>query len=143
VRRRIEEPYVDAPELRRFEFAIADAGDDAFLGALMIHSCDWRNRRAEVGFWVVPWARGRGVLSEALALFLDWAFGDLGLERIEMTALPDNDVVPRVAERFGFVREGVLRKRNFERGVRVDLVLWGLLRDEHHAARSTRTASAR
>jgi RimJ/RimL family protein N-acetyltransferase len=77
VRRRIERPYADPPELRQFEFAIADAGDDSFLGALMIHSCDWRHRRAEVGFWVVPWARGRGVLSAALALFLDWAFGDL------------------------------------------------------------------
>jgi hypothetical protein len=101
VRHRIERPYTDPPELRAYEFAIADAGDDSFLGTLMLHSCDWRHRRAEVGFWVVPWARGRGVVSAALGLALDWAFGDLGLERIEMTALPDNDVVPRVAERFG------------------------------------------
>jgi RimJ/RimL family protein N-acetyltransferase len=143
VRRRIERPYAEPPELRRFEFAIADAGDDSFLGALMIHSCDWRHRRAEVGFWVAPWARGRGVLSAALTLFIDWAFGELALERIEMTALPDNDIVPRVAARFGFVREGLLRKRNYERGARVDLVLWGLLREEREAARAHRAAPRR
>jgi RimJ/RimL family protein N-acetyltransferase len=142
VRRRMRRTYAEPPELRQFEFAIADAGDDSFLGALMIHSCDWRHRRAEVGFWVVPSARGRGVLSAALALFLDWAFVDLGLERMEMTALPDNDVVPRIADRFGFVREGVLRKRNFERGERVDLVLWGLLRDDRNAGASPVRATA-
>jgi len=130
VRRRIARPYVSPPKLRSFEFAIADARDDGFLGTLMIHSCDWWNRRAEVGFWVVPWARGRGVLSGALTLVLDWAFGELRLERMELTALTDNAAVAQIARRFGFTHEGTMRKRNLERGVRVDLELWGVLRDE-------------
>jgi RimJ/RimL family protein N-acetyltransferase len=122
--------WADPPELRRWEFAIADASSDAFLGTIMIHSCDWKNRRAETGFWLAPQARGRGVVSRALGLVLDWAFGELALERMELTALPENKAVPRIAERFGYVFEGTMRKRNFERGRRVDLLLWGLLRDE-------------
>jgi RimJ/RimL family protein N-acetyltransferase len=117
----------EPPELARFEWVIADTASDAFLGALMLHSVDWRNRRAETGFWVVPAARGRGVLSAGLALVLDWAFA-AGLERMELTALPENTVVPRIAEKFGYVFEGTLRKRNFERGRRVDVLMWGLLR---------------
>jgi ribosomal-protein-serine acetyltransferase len=88
------------------------------------------NTCAEVGFWIQANARGRGVGSAALRLMLDWAFNDLGLERIEMTALPENTSVPHIAAKFGFTYEGCLRQRNYERGRRVDLLIWGLLKDE-------------
>lgn len=126
----VDAAWVDPPELRSWEFAIADAESDAFLGTMMLHSCDWKNRRAETGFWLTPQARGRGVVSRALGLVLAWAFGELALERMELTALPENEAVPHIAEKFGYSFEGTLRKRNFERGRRVDLLLWGLLRDE-------------
>ena len=47
-----------------------------------------------------------------------------------MTALPENENVPHIAEKFGFTYEGCLRKRNYERGRRVDLLIWGLLKDD-------------
>lgn len=127
---RLDRPWLDPLELRGFEFAIADATSDYFLGSLFLHSCDWQNRRAETGFWVAPQARRTGVLGAALELILGWAFDTAGLERMELTALPENEIVPRIAERFGFTYEGTLRKRNFERGRRVDLLIWGLLSDE-------------
>ena len=96
----------------------------------MIHSCDWKNLRAEVGAWTAPGARDKGIGSAAFRLLLDWAFDELGLERIEITALPENVSIPHIAERFGFTYEGTLRKRNLERGRRVDLLLWSLLKEE-------------
>jgi len=120
-------PWVDPPGLREYEWAIADAETDEFLGSMTLHSADWKNRRGETRFWVVPAARGRGVLSAALAEVLDWAFA-AGMERMELTALPENTAVPRIAEKFGYVFEGTLRQRNYERGRRVDILMWGLLR---------------
>jgi RimJ/RimL family protein N-acetyltransferase len=126
LRARLGREWVDPPELRSNEWAIVDAESDAFLGSILLHSCDWKNRRAEVGFWIVVGARRRGVLGTALGVLLDWAFA-AGIERIELTALPGNDAVGAIAERFGFVYEGTMRGRNLERGRRVDLLLWGLL----------------
>ena len=80
--------------------------------------------------WTAPSARDKGVGSAAFRLLLDWAFDGLGLERIEITALPENVSIPHLAEKFGFTYEGTLRKRNFERGRRVDLLLWSLLKEE-------------
>jgi RimJ/RimL family protein N-acetyltransferase len=128
--------WVDPPELRSYEWVIADAASDAFAGSLMLHSCSWLNRRAEIGFWIAPAWRRLGYLSRALALSLDWCFAN-GIERMELTALPENEIVPVIAERFGYTYEGTLRKRNFERGRRVDLLIWGLLVDEHRARGST------
>jgi len=119
------------------EWAIADAETDEFLGSITLHSVARRHRRGETRFWVVAAARGHGALSEALTQVLDWCFGEAGLERMELTALPENQVVPKIAEKFGYVYEGTLRKRNFERGRRVDLLIWGLLADERPARGST------
>ena len=47
-----------------------------------------------------------------------------------MTTTLDNVAVHAVARRLGFQREGMLRKRNVERGHRVDVVWLGLLREE-------------
>jgi RimJ/RimL family protein N-acetyltransferase len=130
VERWLRDSWVDPPELEAWEFAVADEGSDAFLGAIMIHSCDWKNKRAEVGLWIAAPARNQGVGSGALDLLLGWAFDDLGFERIEMTALPENESIAHIAEKLGFKYEGRLRKRNYERGRRVDLLIWGLLKDD-------------
>jgi RimJ/RimL family protein N-acetyltransferase len=129
VERWLGDNWVGRPEWA-WEFVVADRKSDVFLGSIMLHSLDWRNRRGEVGFWIEAGSRGRGVGSAALRLLLNWAFDDLGLERIEMMALPENESVPRIAARFGFTYEGCLRQRNYERGRRVDLLIWGLLKEE-------------
>jgi RimJ/RimL family protein N-acetyltransferase len=119
-----------AAEGKLVELAVSDAAGDAFLGSMILHSFDTAHRRCEVGFWLVPAARGRGVGSRAVALAVSWALDALDLLRVEMTTTPDNDAVFALARRLGFAQEGVLRKRNVERGARVDVVWFGVLREE-------------
>jgi ribosomal-protein-alanine N-acetyltransferase len=126
---------ISASEERRrageiLDLALVDPGTDALLGSLWLHSYSARHRRVEVGFWVAPAARRGGVIRSAVTLVLDWLFGEVGLERVEITTTTDNAAVQRLVEQLGFTREGLLRERNLERGRRVDLVLFGLLRGE-------------
>jgi RimJ/RimL family protein N-acetyltransferase len=115
---------------RLVEFAVAERAEGAFLGSMMLHSFDAHHRRCEVGFWLAPGARGRGLGSRAVAVAVSWAFTDLDLLRVEMTTTPDNTPVFAIARRLGFTQEGVLRRRNVERGRRVDVVWFGVLREE-------------
>jgi RimJ/RimL family protein N-acetyltransferase len=115
---------------RADELAIADPESDAFWGTVLLHSFDERHRHCEVGFWLVSDARGRGVGSAAVRLVVPWAMEQLDLLRVEMTTTPDNAGVDALAAKLGFTREGVLRKRNVERGKRVDVVWYGVLREE-------------
>ncbi len=46
-----------------------------------------------------------------------------------MTTTPENEAVPALARRLGFEQEGILRARNVERGQRVDVLWFGLLRE--------------
>ena len=120
------------PGLRaRGEFlglAVTDASRRPFLGHVMLHTLAWRHRRAEVGYWLVPGARGRGIGATAVGLLVEWAFEELGLERIEITTTPDNGPARALATSLGFTEEGVMIARNLERGKRVDVVLLARLR---------------
>jgi RimJ/RimL family protein N-acetyltransferase len=108
----------------------ADAETDAFLGAVTLHSLAWQHRRCEVGFWLVPGARGRGLGARTVTLAVSWLFGELDLLRVEITTTPDNAAVAALAARLGFAQEGILRQRNVERRQRVDVVWFGVLREE-------------
>jgi RimJ/RimL family protein N-acetyltransferase len=122
-----------AAEGRGVELAIADRGSDELLGSVILHSIDWGHERGEVGFWLAPGARGRGVATEGVGLLVNWAFSDLGLHRVEMITLPALPNFARVlalAKRLGFRQEGVMRERNLERGRRFDTMMLAVLRAE-------------
>lgn len=112
------------------ELAIADPTTDELLGSVMVHSLDLDHRRCEVGFWLVPARRGNGVGVRAVACVIGWAFDVVDLLRVELTTTPDNRAAAATARRLRFTQEGVLRRRNIERAQRVDVVFFGLLREE-------------
>ena len=72
---------------------------------------------------------GAGAIAgRALRLLARWALGPLGLERVELRISVDNEPSLRVAERLGFVREGVLRSAHLKGDVREDVAVYSLLR---------------
>ncbi len=81
----------------------------------------------EVGYWVAPDARNRGVATAATTLICDWAFDELGFHRVDWQAYVGNEGSRRVAQRCGFTFEGTLRGRGFQRGAYRDVWIAGLL----------------
>jgi RimJ/RimL family protein N-acetyltransferase len=120
-----QEPAREAGEA--LPLAIADAETDELLGSISLLRFEWPERRGEVGYWLAPWARGRGVATRAVRLLSRWALIELGLARLALHADIDNEASQRVAERCGFTREGVLRSFEERKGRRYDLVVFSLL----------------
>lgn len=128
--------WLDMRERRRERgealfLVVAAHEDDRALGSVWLWNVDVLNGRGEVGYWLLRDARGRGAATRAVRLLVGYAFGQLGLERLELFTLPDNVASERVAERAGFQREGVLRSyRRGPRG-RVDVTAFSLLAADH------------
>ena len=103
------------------------APDDAaaVLGGASLYDHEPAQARARIGYWLVAAGRGRGVATHAVRLLADWAFAELALARLEITCAPDNRASQRVAERCGFVREGVLRSHMRFKGGRRDTLVYG------------------
>jgi RimJ/RimL family protein N-acetyltransferase len=107
-------------------FAIENEAGE-FLGCVMAFAIDADEQTCELGYLVAPAARGRGVGTRALRLLTDWAFAERGLLRLELMISVDNEASKIVAERAGYVREGVLRSIYVKQDVREDHELWSCL----------------
>ncbi len=136
-----EERPPSGAELGRFcerETAIRAAGTGATLtivepcadvcrGGCNVHHVEWDGGRAELGIWLAPQARNRGLARAALSLVSRWLLRDCGLERLHVMTQPQNEPMLRAAQAAGFSREGVLRSYERQRGRRVDLVILSLI----------------
>ena len=117
----------DQADGSRAGFAIVDEASGEFIGMAALVKLDEEAREAEAGYIVAPAARGRGVAVRALRLLTDWSLGELGLERVELRIEVENEPSIRVAERAGYVREGVLRSVHFKQGLRADIAVYSRL----------------
>jgi RimJ/RimL family protein N-acetyltransferase len=108
---------------REGRFAIAkEAGE--LIGGISIVPKQWG--RAEIGYWICADARGCGYATRALVLVSRWGF-QRGFRRLQLHADVENPASHRVAEKAGFVREGVLRAWIEHDGRPRDHVLYSLL----------------
>jgi [ribosomal protein S5]-alanine N-acetyltransferase len=91
-------------------WAITAAETGTVLGHVGLHEMDAGLRLAMIGYWLLPRARGRGVMTRAIGPVSAYAFESLGLHRIELAHAVENEASCRVAERAGYVYEGTLRQ---------------------------------
>ena len=106
----------------REAFAALD-GAGRFVGIGLAFGIDPAEAEAELGYIVAPEARGRGVGTAILRALTDWAFAETGVQRLRLVVDVENPASLRVAERSGYVREGVLRSVHVKNGRRIDAVL--------------------
>ncbi|WP_433335215.1 precorrin-2 C(20)-methyltransferase [Spirillospora sp. CA-294931] len=107
--------------------AVVDRRDDGLLGTLGLFKVDWSQLTCEVGYGIRPGARGRGHATEALRLASRWALGEAGLHRVELRAAVHNGASVRVAEKAGFLREGVARGAERGPGGSHDMIVFSLV----------------
>lgn len=96
----------------RYDWCIADPDTDVMLGHIQLFDLDGLDdTAAKLGYAVHPDARGRGVLTEALRLVVEWSFrpaeeGGLGKRRLSLSTAASNKASRYAAEQVGFVHIG-------------------------------------
>lgn len=114
---------------------VVDVEGGRLLGACGI-GIDRGDLAGEIGYWVAPWARARGVATTAARLVCRWAFEELGLGRINLRTQVDNGASNAVATNLGFTLEGTMRAGSVvghggdPDAPRIDVNLYGLLPGE-------------
>lgn len=83
---------------------------DRLLGSVSVHEIVREHASAQVGYWVSPWARCRGVATAAVRLAVSHAFSELGLFRVMLYHAVENPASCAVARKLGFTLEGTLRQ---------------------------------
>jgi ribosomal-protein-serine acetyltransferase len=88
-------------------------------------------------YWIDAAFEGRGLVSRAMTILLDQAFGPLGLARVTIHTEAANQRSRALAARLGFTEEGLHRQAIVIRDQRRDEVVYGLLAGEWRARRTS------
>jgi ribosomal-protein-alanine N-acetyltransferase len=78
-------------------------------GYVALHGLNLEGGTAQVSYWVIPAARGQGVATSTASEVCRWAFVELGLRRLWLMHSIKNAPSCRVANKAGFVVEGMQR----------------------------------
>lgn len=90
-------------------FLLFEKTTGQLLGATGLHRPVWTTPRVEVGYWCRTSRHGEGFTTEAVEAVSRYAFEHIRAVRIELVTDEENVASRKVAERCGFVLEGVLR----------------------------------
>ena len=133
-RRRLRQYQREMREDQGYAFLVFRDGDATLVGGLTISNV----RRgvaqsASVGYWMgLPYVR-HGYMTDAVRAVVPFAFGTLGLHRLEAACLPHNAPSARVLEKAGFRREGTARRYLKINDIWQDHDLYALLHDDPRA----------
>ncbi|WP_433720770.1 GNAT family N-acetyltransferase [Actinoplanes sp. CA-051413] len=108
--------------------------DGTLVGGVMFVHFDVAAGTCEVGCWLEPAAQGRGLITRAARLIIDWAIEVRGIFRVEWHCRTDNAASSNVARRLGMRLDGVLRGEFLYKGVRHDTEVWSLIAPDRQAA---------
>ncbi|MGW1888107.1 GNAT family N-acetyltransferase [Streptomyces sp. NPDC001970] len=119
------------------EKGAADAGrihgiwtEGTLVGAVIFRRMDVTQGTAEAGCWLEPSAVGKGLVTRAARVIIDWAVEERGIHRMEWWVSTANEASIAVARRLGMTKDGVLRESCLYRGERHDEEVWSVLAPE-------------
>ncbi len=128
VTRRQEELFFEKIETQResdYTWATLDE-QERHIGFIGLHGINWRHRWATGGLVIGERsAWGKGYASDAVRVRTRFAFGALGLHRVEGHTM--NPAMKRVYEKCGYCHEGVARNKFWRDGRWHDADLYAIL----------------
>ncbi|KAA6212878.1 N-acetyltransferase [Streptomyces albofaciens JCM 4342] len=110
--------------------------DGTLVGGVLFRTFDAAAGTCEVGCWLEEAAVGRGLVTRAVQVIVDWAVEVRGIHRVEWVVAAGNTASIKAARRLGMVRDGVQREKYARGGVRHDVEIWSVLGPEWREKRA-------
>lgn len=116
----------------KFIFAIRLLDSNKLIGVAGFDEIIWTNGVATTFIGIGDkTVKGNGFGKEAMELLLDFGFNELNFYRIQLNVIEYNKIAIALYESVGFIKEGTYREFIYRDGKRYDLLLYGILKQEH------------
>jgi len=97
-------------------WAVCSKIDGKFLGAGGLNDLSKENKKAEIGFWLLPENWGKGLMTETMPLIFNHAFNRIGLHRIEGFVESENTNCKKALAKLNFNLEGTMQDCEIKNG---------------------------
>ncbi len=111
-------------------FVCGNFRKDRIVGVVGYHPIRWANKSVEIGYWLSASAEGRGMMTRCVQVLIDYAFIELGLNRVTIPVAVGNARSRAIPERLGFKSEGVIRDAEWLYNHYVDHVMYAALKKD-------------
>lgn len=91
---------------------------------------NWANKSTSIGYWLGERYQGKGIMTKSCKSFIEYAFKELNLNKIEIRCAEQNFRSRAIPERLGFVKEGIIREAEWLNDHFVSHVVYGILARE-------------
>lgn len=118
-------------------FAAGIWNGNEFIGVIGTRRIDWLNRKVEVGYWMGREFQGRGIMTDACRVVVNYLLTELELNRVEIQCATRNFKSAAIPRRLNFTLEGTRREAEVVNGTFHDLHLFAMLRGEWPQALKT------
>lgn len=111
-------------------YVIIDKSTTNMIGFIDLKNIDWKIPKAEVGYFIDEGYEGKGLITKALSIIIEHCFSDMKFNKLFLRTHNGNVSSKAVAEKNGFIIEGIIRNdyRTTD-GELVDLLYYGLTRN--------------
>lgn len=114
---------------RGLSLAVAEAATNEAKGLVFLGLGRIRGH-CDLGYWLIPAARRRGLGTDAVRLVSRWVLTRTGVHRLAAQVVPGNPASTALLRRLGFSEEGRLRSWLWIDDEAVDVVQFSLLRSD-------------
>lgn len=121
---------------REIVLAIIDKKTTKHIGNISLQNINWVSKNAEFAILLGDknyWGKGFG--EEAAKLIVDYGFDRLNLHRIYCGTLEGNEGMKKLAVKLKMKEEGIRRQAIYKHGKYIDIIEYGILRDEYRRER--------
>jgi len=113
-------------------YQLIDKKTKEIIGWCGFHTWYTDHNRAEIGYELFDDNyKGQGIMSEVIALTVNYGFRNMGLERIEAFVGPNNTPSIKLLKRMNFKKEGLLKHHYFHNNRMDDSIIFALLKSEY------------
>lgn len=124
------ESVLKVPYEERDVVYVIEKGSD-ICGLIGFHFSDRTNHRTEIGYWLLPEYRGKGIVTEAVRYLCQLAICEKGVNRIQIKCAVGNAASNAVPQRLGFTLEGTERDGELlASGEYTDIHVYSILKKE-------------
>ena len=100
------------------------------VGSINLKKINKLNKNAELGFYKASKHNEKGLMTKGLCTIIDYSFSVLGLEKIYTEVFEGNIKSINIHKKLMFAEEGFLRSHIINKGERIGVYLYGLLKNE-------------
>lgn len=135
-REKTEQFLINALETEKkregYYFYLRSTETTELIGYVVIKNIDNKVRKCELAYFIDMDYEGKGITSKAVADTVALCFNELGMNKVYISTSPVNIASQRIAEKNGFINEGLLREE-FRNGYGQfeDIIYYGLLKSDY------------